>query len=133
MHIQNHIAVVGNNAFTINRVAAELYDFACDIAARHRNHFNRERESAEERHELGFVRNAHEFLRGRRNNLLASQRSAAALDKLQVVVGLVCAVDVNPKRPSGIKIDNGNPKRLQAPRTLLRARDSRGDVVLDVV
>ena len=50
-----------------------------------------------------------------------------------MVVGLVCAVDINTKRPSGIKIDNGNPKRLQAPRTLLGARDSRGDVVLDVV
>ena len=45
--------------------------------------------------QLGIVDDAHEFARGAGEDLLPGQRAAAAFDQLQMLGGLVCAVDVD--------------------------------------
>src|SRR5262245_65220448 len=77
--VENQVAVVGLEVLAQHRLRPHLEDLPADVAARHRDHLDRQRELAEHRHELGGVADADEALRYRGDDLLARQRPAVAL------------------------------------------------------
>ena len=72
--------------------------------------------------ELGVVDDAHEAARGRGDDLLAGERRTAALDQMQLRVGLVGAVDVDLEVADGIQIQDLDAMLLEARSRALRAR-----------
>lgn len=94
MDIQNHVAVVGHHAGAVNGVAAKANDLAGDVAAGHGDDFDRQREIAEKIHFFAFIGDADEGFCHRRDDFFPGQRRAAALDQLQMRVGLVGAINV---------------------------------------
>ena len=63
------------------------------------------------------------FVGGRGDDLLAGERSAAALDQHAVLVGLVGAVDVEGEIAFRVEIEYRDPRRLQRERGPLGTRD----------
>src|SRR5690606_19723817 len=92
--VDNDVTIVGNHAFAIDRVPAEFNELPGNVAAGHGNDFDRQRKRPELVHPFALVGNADEGLRHGGNNFLTGQGSASALDQLQMVVGLIGAVNV---------------------------------------
>jgi len=114
VHVQDDVAVVGHNPFTVHRVAAQLHQLARHMAAGHGNDFHRQRESAQHRHQLAAIGDADERLGHGRDDLLAGQGRAAALDQVQVFIALVGAVDVELQVADGVQFINRNAMALEA-------------------
>ena len=112
--------------------AAALHDLAADVAARHRDHLDRQRKLAEHRHQLRGVADADELARHRGDDLLARQRAAAALDHVQVLGHLVGAVDVDRRARHAVQIEHPDAVRLQPLGARFRARHRALDAALDV-
>ena len=97
VQIRDKVAVIGNEglavAYTQNRIPAVschalhrlLGAVLCDL--------NRQMESADLVYQLGLVHDPDNFLRHGCNDLLAVQRTAAALDGVELRVDLIYAVD----------------------------------------
>ena len=114
MHVEDDVAVVGQHAFAVHRVAAQFHQLAGDVAAGHRDHFHRQREFAQHRHQFAGVGDADEGLGHGRDDLLAGQGGAAALDQVQVRVTLVGAVDVELEVADGVQLIHRNAVALEA-------------------
>ncbi|MCY1361948.1 hypothetical protein D9M69_486440 [compost metagenome] len=84
------------------------------MAARHGDDFHRQREGAEDRHQLAGVGDADEGLGHRGDDLLAGQRGAAALDQFQALVALVGAVHVELQLAHGVQVVHRDAVALQA-------------------
>ena len=108
VYIENHVAVIGDNAFAVNRVAAKFNQLSRDVTARHGNHFDRQRECAEIRHELAFIGNAYKLFGRCCNYFFARERSPAAFNQLQMIIGFIGAVDINTQHSGGVEIDYRN-------------------------
>ncbi|MNJ60612.1 hypothetical protein D3C77_563570 [compost metagenome] len=98
----------------VHRIAAQADQLAGDMAARHGNHFHRQREAAEYRHALAGVGDAHERLGHRGDDFFPGQRGAAALDQFQAVIGFVGAVDVELQFADRIQVVDRNAMVFQA-------------------
>ena len=120
-NIQKPIAVVGDETFAPRRIA-QSGETPCDKTARHRNHFHRQRKSAELPHPLAFVGDADELLRRRRQNFFARQRAAAAFNHLKIAVNFVRAVDIQGDFADLIKIHAVNSGGIQPLPSRLRTR-----------
>ncbi|VXC96004.1 conserved hypothetical protein [Pseudomonas sp. 8Z] len=114
VHVEDDVAVVGQHAFTVHGVAAQFHQLTGDMAARHGNHFHRQREFAQHRHQLAGVGDADEGLGHGGDDLLAGQRGAAAFDQVQVFVALVGAVDVKLQVADGVEVVHRDAMALQA-------------------
>ncbi len=66
VHIEDVVAVVGDDPGPIHGLATELREFARHQWARHRDHFHRQREAAEAVDQFGFVGDADEAAGPRR-------------------------------------------------------------------
>src|SRR5471032_2339272 len=113
-HVDDDVAVVGQHAFAVHRVAAQLHQLAGHVAAGHRDHFHRQREGAEYRHQFAAIGDADEGLGHGRNDLLAGQGGAATLDQVQVFVAFVGAVDVELQVADGVQLIHRNAVALEA-------------------
>jgi hypothetical protein len=78
-------AIVGGEAIAQYRATAELDHLPADVAARHRDHLDRQRELPQHADLLRGVGDADELRRHRRDDLFPSQRAAAALDHRAVL------------------------------------------------
>ena len=131
MHVQDLVAVVGDEARPRLGPASEPHERAGDEAACHRDHLDGEREPPESVHHLRIVDDADERPRRCRHDLLASERTAAAFHEVAVSGGLVGAVHVDRKRAGGVEIDDPNPVSGEPRRSRLRACDRAVDSALD--
>nr|GFC38252.1 hypothetical protein [Tanacetum cinerariifolium] len=86
MNVEDDVAVVGQHAFAVHRVAAQFHQFAGNVAAGHRDDFDRQRERTQYGHQLAAVCNADERLGHSGHDLLAGQGCAATFDQVQVLV-----------------------------------------------
>src|SRR5438874_5433497 len=93
------------------------------VAPRHGNHLHGQRKGAQHAHELRLIDDADERLRHRGDDLLAGQRSAAALDHRAVRCHLVDAVDVDRQLVGCGQFDHRDAEALELLRGLDRARD----------
>ena len=114
MHVENDVAVVGQHAFAVHRVAAQFHQLARHMTARHRNDFHRQREGAQHRYQLAGVGDADEGLGHGGDDLLAGQCGAAALDQVQAFVALVGAVDVELQLGGAVEVVDRYAMALQA-------------------
>src|SRR5471032_1966491 len=112
-HVDDDVAVVGQHAFAVHRVAAQFHQLAGHVAAGHRDHFHRQREGAEYRHQFAGVGDADEGLGHGRNDLLAGQGCAAALDQVQVCIAFISAVDVELQVADGVQLVHRNTVALE--------------------
>src|SRR5690606_16119109 len=93
VHVQHPVAVVGGYTLAPDRLSAGVgHDLPADQAARHRNHLDRQRETAEYIDLLGRIDDAHELPARLGDDFLAGQGRASALDQPLVRVALVGAV-----------------------------------------
>ena len=114
VHVEDDIAVVGQHAFAVDRIAAELHQLAGDVAASHRDDLHRQRELAEDGYQLAGIGDADEGLGHRGDDLLAGQRGTAALDQLQALVAFVGAVDVELQLADRVQLVDRDAMFLQA-------------------
>src|SRR5690606_19893803 len=121
VHVEDDVAVVGYHAFTPHRITAEFDDLARHVAARHRNHFHRQREAAEYIHPLAAIGDTHEFPGRGSDDFFTRQRCATALDELQVFVALIGTVDIDVHAADAVELHHRNAVGLQAPCALFRA------------
>ena len=70
MDVKNDVAIVGNGAFSPHWLAAELNQFPCDMASRHGDDLNRQRERAQCGDSLALVSDTDKPVSDRRNDLL---------------------------------------------------------------
>ncbi len=113
-HVEDDVAVVGQHAFAVHRVAAEFHQLARHVAAGHRDHFHRQRKLAEHRHQFAGVGDADEGLGHGGDNLLAGQGRTAALDQVQVRVGFISAVNVELQVADRVQLVHRNAVALEA-------------------
>src|SRR5581483_768170 len=111
-----------DDAFAPDGLPAALDELAGDVAARHRDHLDRQRKAPEHVDALARIDHADEGLRRRGDDLLARERRAAALDEPLVRIAFVGAVDVKREFADGIEIDDADAMPLEPRRALLRAR-----------
>ena len=104
MYIQNHVAVIGDHAFTIDRIATQLDDLPGHMAACHRDHLDGERKGAKRFYQLAAIGNADKGASYRSNDFFPGQRRAAAFDQLQMLVRFVGAVNVIIKIGNTIEV-----------------------------
>src|SRR5690606_35872107 len=113
-HVEDFVAVVGDEPGARYGLAALLCQSPGDQAARHGYDLDGQRKSAEHVHLLAGVDNAHETRAGRRHYLLPRQRSAAALDQAQVRIDLVGAVDIQRQVARFVEIKHPDTVTTQA-------------------
>ncbi len=113
-HVEDDVAVVGQYTFAVHRVAAQFHQLTGDVAAGHRDDFHRQWEFAQHRHQFAGVGDADEGLGHGRDDLLAGQGRAAALDQVQVLIAFIGAVDVELQVADGVQFIDGNPVALEA-------------------
>ena len=113
-HVKDDIAVVGDDTFAVNRVAAQFDQLAGHVATGHRDHFDRQRERTQHWHQLAGVGDADESLGNGGHDLLAGQGCATALDQVQVLVALVGAVHVELQVADGVEFIHRNSVALEA-------------------
>src|SRR3569623_1130447 len=130
-HVEDEIAVVGGEALTQYGLAAELYEFARDVAARHGDHLDGQWKGAEHVHEFGFVGDADEFLGDRRHDLLARECAAAALDEMEILGGLVGAVHIEGHVVDVVEVEHGYAVLLETLGRGIRACHGTVDLVLN--
>ena len=129
VHVEDHVAVVRKAALPINRLAAELHQFASDVRPRHGDHFDRKREGAEHRHHLRSVNDADEALCHRGDDLLAGKRRTAALGQAEAPIRLIRPVHIDRQPIDRVEIDDLNADGAKQARALLRARHGGFDGV----
>src|SRR5690606_24178503 len=105
-HVEDDVAIVGDDALAVDRIAAELDQLARHITARHRDHLDRQRKLAEGFDQLALIGNADEFPGAGGDNFLACQRRTAALDQFEAGVRFVGAVDVIVKGADRVQVEN---------------------------
>src|SRR5258706_1825901 len=127
--IEDQVGGVGREVLAQHRLRAAPQHLAPDVAARHRNHLDRQRKLAEHGHELRGVADADEVLRHGGDDLLARQRPAAALDHGEVLGHLVRTVDVDGQLVDAVQVEDADAVLLQP----LGARLRSGDRALDPV
>ena len=110
VNVEQHVAVVGNDAFTPDRLAAELHELTRNVGARHRYHLDGQREFTENGHQLGVVDDADEPLRSRRDHLLAGERGPTPLDEHAGRGRLIGTVDIQGEIAFRIEIQFRNPR-----------------------
>ena len=106
MYIKDHVTIVRHYTLTVFRTTAQLHQLASHSAARHWDHFNRQREVTENIDFFGRVGNTDKFLRHGSNNFFTGQRCAAALDHLHVAVDFIRAVNVYAEAVHFVKIEH---------------------------
>src|SRR5690606_6423227 len=94
VHVEDDVAVVGDHALAVHRVAAQLHQLPRHVAAGHGDDLHRQREGPEPRHQLAGVVDADEGFGHRRDDLLAGKGSAAAHGQVESSAALVGAVDI---------------------------------------
>ena len=113
-HVEDDIAVVGHHAFAVHRIAAEFDQLAGDMATCHRYHFHRQWEGAEDWHQLAGVGDANKGLRHGRNDLLAGQGRATALDQVEVLVAFIGAIHIELQVADGVQLIHRDTMTLEA-------------------
>jgi hypothetical protein len=113
VHVEDEVAVVGAGA-SAARLSAQFHQFARDVGARHRNHFDRQRELAQHADQLARVGNADELLAARGHNFFPRQRAAAALDHGEMLGDFVGAVDVDFEFAHAVEIQHLDAVAFQA-------------------
>src|SRR5690606_11807188 len=113
-HIEDHVAVVGDEALAQCGLAAQGNELPCHQAARHGNDFDRQWKCAEQPHQLAVIRDADETPARFRHDLFPRQRPAATLDELELPVRLVGTVDVDVQGAGLVEIKYGYSRRAQA-------------------
>ncbi len=131
MHIENLVAVVGDEALAVDRLTADLHQLAGNHAARHRNDFDRQREGAQPLDQLALIHHTDELLCRLSNDLFAGKRAAAAFDELQMAVGFVRTVDINRNIADFIEFEHRNAVFLQATAAGFGAGNGAFDTPLD--
>ncbi len=131
LQVEDDIAVVGHEAFTVHRLSAQCRQLTTDVGARHRNHLHRQRESAEQVDLLALIDDADELLGHRRNDLFTGQRAATALDQIQVRIELVGAIDVELHLADRVQVEHLNAMTPQALGGRFGAGHGAGETALD--
>ncbi len=131
VHIEDDVAVVGDEILPPHRGAAQLDQFPRHMAAGHGDHFDRQGKLAQYVDQLAAVGDADEGATGGGDDLLPGQGATAALDQLQVAVGLVGAIDIEVEFAGGVEIENRDAVTLEALGGGLGAGDGAGDLVSD--
>src|SRR6185437_14397626 len=93
--VEDHVAVVGDEACTQLGVSAELDQFVRHMALGYRDHFDRQRKVAEHADQLGLVDDAYVLRGDRGDDLFPRQRAAAAFDHRAVGGGFIGPVDIH--------------------------------------
>ena len=106
--VEDVVAVVGHEPLAPHRVAAAGAQLPHDQGARHGDHLDRQREAPERRHQLGVVDDAQEAPRRRGDDLLAGERTAAALHEVARGGRLVCAIDVEVEPVELVQVGDGD-------------------------
>jgi hypothetical protein len=94
VHIEDLISVVGDIARSQNRPSADGGELSDYQSARHGNDFDRQRVGAQGEDQFRGIDDADEDPGACRDDLLAGQGTAAALDELAGRVGLIRAIDM---------------------------------------
>ena len=131
MRVDDDVAVVGEHALAVDRVSAQLQQFAAHVAARHGDDLDGQREGAEARDELALVGDAHELPRYRRHDLLARERATAAFHQFERAVRLVRAIDVDVHAVQGVQIEDRYAVRAKPLCRGFRTRDRGLDLCAD--
>ena len=122
-NIQNLAAVIRREVtelwFTAERLQLTAHNTHC-----HRDHFNRQRESAEHRHELAFIGNADVSASERSKNLFPRQRSAAALHHVEAGIDLIGTVHIDLDLIHFIRIEHLETEAFQMFGRTDRARNT---------
>ena len=126
------VAVVGGESHPPGRLTAQQHQLPRDVASRHRDDLDRQREPAQHADELGRVGDAHEPARNGGDDLLARERAAAALDHRPVLGNLVGAVDVHRQVRDVVQFLDEDAVALQAFGGLDRTRHRTLDPVPDL-
>ena len=113
-------------------MAAEGRQGAADGVRGHRHDFDRQREGTQRLDQLGAVGDAHELARHGRDDLLARQRRAAALDHGAGRVDLVGAVDVDGNRRDVVQVEHLDAVAAQARRRRFGRCNGALDARLDL-
>jgi hypothetical protein len=129
--VEDQPAVVGDDALALLRAAAERGELARDLRRRHRDHLDRQRETAEPCNPLRFVGDADEALGEIGDDLLARQRRTAALDHAARRVDLVGAVDADRKPLDGTGVDDPDAARDEPRGTRRAARHRTRDAAIE--
>ena len=114
MHIQDLVAIVGDDAAAIDRFTAELAQFAGDKLPSHRDHLDRQGETSHHVHHLATVDDADETLGHGGDNFFPGQSGATAFNHLHLAVDLIGAVDVDVEGVHFVEIHHWNAQRLEA-------------------
>jgi len=130
VHVEDLVAVVGDEPLAIDRLSAQGDQLSGDIRARHRNHLHRQRKFAEHVHQLGFVGDADEAPRCGGHDLLARQRAPTTLDQASVTIRLVGAVDVQVQIAGRVEVEYVDTVTAQPRGGALGARDCAPDAHL---
>ena len=131
MAIDDQVAVVGLVVLAQRGVRAALEHLAPDVAPRHGDHFERQWKFPQHRHELRGIDDAHELARHRGDDLLARERTATALDHLQVLGDLVGAIDVHRQLVDAVQIEDPDAVLSQPPGARFRSGHRAVDAALD--
>jgi hypothetical protein len=110
----------------------EQHELSRDVAARHGDHLDRQRERAEHPDQLRRIDHADEFLRDRSDDLLARERATATLDHGTALRHLVGAIDVNRDVGDVVQFVDVDAVALQPLGCLHGARDRALDPMLDL-
>ena len=128
MNVEDHVAVVGHHTLTVFRTTAQLHKLTGNRAARHRDHFDRQREIPQNVDLLGGVRDADELIRHGSDDFFAGQRRATAFDHLHVAVDFIRAINVNAQTVHFVEVENGDAEAFQ----LFRGSIGAGNRTLDL-
>jgi hypothetical protein len=110
---------------------AELDQLARDVGASHRDHLDRQRKLAEHADQLAFVGDADELLAASGDDLLARQRTAAALDHGEVFGYFVGAVDIDFQFADAVEVEHLDAVVFETRGGRLRTGDRAVDAALD--
>ena len=132
MHVDNDVAIIGGKAFAQFGLSAQCNHLPRNETARHRDHLNGQRELAQHIHQLAGVAHADEFPARCRDDLLACQRSAAALDHVHVAGNLVSAVHIHRQVARVVQRQHLDAMPFQPFRRSFRAGDRAANLVPDL-
>src|SRR5690348_11042444 len=131
VHIENDVAVVGDESFPQDGLPAEPHDLPGHVTPGHRNDLDRKREFTKYPDELAFVSDANEFPRHCRNDLLARQRPSAALDHIQMFGNFIGAIYINRDVVHTVQIHDLDSISHQSSRSRFRACHRSLDFMFD--
>src|SRR5690606_31372435 len=112
--VQDDVAVVGNDPFPINRIAAQFHQLPGHMTAGHGDHFHGQRETSQHTYQLAFIRNTDKGFGHRRHDFFTGQGRTTALDELQALVGLVGTINVKLQLRHAVQVVYRNAVLLQA-------------------